>query len=442
MSDLNVQVEELSPVVRRLRIDVSADRVSRITDGVYRQLGQTVKLAGFRQGHVPRRVLEKYFADRVRTDVAREVVQKTFPEALGTTQLSPVSEPTLEPEELRPGEGFRYSARVEVRPDVTLTEYKGLEVTVPQHVVSDADVEARLNELRESHADLVPLEGRDEVVMGDFANVDYEIEVAGRKPQKSEGGLIRVEPGSFLAGAGEKLVGQKVGETREITESLPGDRSDELGGKEARIKVTVTGLKQRKVPAADDDFARDARGLDTLDALRKELREDLERRAADELKGATRAALMDRLIEKNPIEVPPALVDSSAERLAVEVVRKFSQRGLELPGGSDLVERLKKEAMPRAIIDVKSFFLLDAVAKAEAIEATAEEAEKKLEEMAEEESQPLAKIKARYRTPQSFAALLGIIRGDKAFAVVEGAARITVVPEAAHPESKESGAES
>jgi trigger factor len=448
MSDLNVQVEELSPVVRRLRVDVPAERVNRITDSVYQKLGRTVKLRGFRQGHVPRRVLEKYFADRVRTDVAREVVQSTFPEALGETHLSPVAEPTLEPEELKPGEAFRYSARVEVRPEVKVPEYKGLEVSVPERKVSDQDVENRLAELREGQAEIVPLEGRDVAEMGDFATVDYEIEIAGRRPQKRDGGLIRLEPGQFLSGNGEKLVGLKVGEVREFSEAFPADRSDDLRGREAKLKVTLTGLKRREVPALDDELARDLRGVDTLDELRKQIRDDLERHASEEQQSAVRAALVEKLIEKNPLEVPPALVESAAERMATSVLHNVTRGNLELPNAGEIIERLKKEVTPKATSDVKSFFLLDALAKAEKIEVSPEDLEKKIEKIAEEEHEPSAKVAARYRSAQSRAGLEQVVRNDKVMDLIQAAARVTLtVPEAkaesnqeVKPEVKESGA--
>lgn len=439
MSDLTVQVEELSPVLRRLSINVPADRVLKVTDLVYRRLGQTVKLKGFRQGHVPQRVLEKYFADQVKTDVARKVVETTFPEALGTTALSPVAEPTIEPEEFRQGESFKYSARIEVRPNVTAGEYKGLEVSVAERKVSDEAVTARLNEIRESMSDLVPIEGREEAGMGDYGTVDYEVTIEGRKPQTREGGLIQIEPGLFLSGNGERLVGQKIGETREFVENFPDDRTDELKGKSAQVKVKLTGLKHRQVPALDDELAKE-RGLETLDALRAQVRGELESTAAEERKAATRAALIDRLIEKNPIEVPPALVDSTAHRLAHDILRNFSQRGIELPGGHELADRLKVDALPRATTDVKSYFLLEAVAKAENIEVTPEELEKKLEEVAAEDGEPLAKVKARYRTPQSQIGLNGVIRNEKAMQIIENAAKVTALPDEAPKADTESGA--
>ncbi len=440
MSELNVQVEELSPVVKRLQIAVPATRVSQVTDSVYRRLGQTVKLRGFRQGHVPRRVLEKYFADRVRTDVAREVMQSTFPEALGAVHLSPVAEPTIEPEEVRPGEEFRYTARVEVRPDVKLGDYKGLEVSVQEHTVTDADVDLQLEQLRKRASTLVPIEGRDEAQLGDFANVSYDLEVQGGKPEKVESGLLRVQPGLVLDGHGEKLVGQKIGETREITETFSDEAPPDKKGKEARLRITLTGLKREELPALDDEFAKDVRNLDTLDALRADIRKTMEKHNEEEKKSDLRAALLKKLVELNPLEVPPALVDSAAERMAWDLLRNITSRGMELPGLEGIVQRVKADAIPRATEEMKGLFLLDAIAKAENIEVSPEEVEAKMESMASEQNLPIAKVRAHYRGKEALAGLISGLRNEKALAVVEAAAKVTVTP--ATPPAIESGAPS
>jgi trigger factor len=443
MSELNVQVEELSPVVKRLQIAVPAARVSQVTESVYRRLGQTVKLRGFRQGHVPRRVLEKYFADRVRSDVAREVMQQTFPEALGTVNLSPVAEPTIEPEEVRPGEEFHYTARVEVRPEVKLGEYKGLEVSVPERVVTDADVQLQLEQLQKRASTLVPIEGREEAQLGDFANVDYDIEIPGAKPEKREGGLLRVTPGLITDGEGEKLVGQKIGETREYTETFSDEAPPDKKGKEARIRLTLTGLKKEELPELDDEFAKDVRNLDTLDALRADIRATMEKHTEEEKKSDLRAAILKKLVELNPLEVPPALVDSAAERMAWDLLRSITSQGMQLPGLEGIVQRVKADAIPRATEEMKGLFLLDAVAKAENIEVAPEEVQAKMEAIAAEQNIPVAKVQAHYRGREAVAGLISSLRNDKAMAVLEAAARVTVqppTPPASNQTSNESGA--
>jgi trigger factor len=446
MSQLHVRVEELSPVVRRIQIDVPPERVTQVTENVYRRLGRTVKLRGYRQGHVPRHVVEKYFADQVRSDVAREVVQTTFPEALDSVKLSPVAEPTVEPESLKPGEAFRYTARVEVRPDVKLGQYKGLEVSVKDATVAEKAVEDALEQLRESHSSLVPLEGRDTAETGDFGDVSYEFTVEGsdRPAQKRDGGLVKIEAGQFIDGHGEQLVGMKIGETREFSETFSDEHSPELAGKTAQFKVTLSGLKKRELPALDDEFAKDARGVETLGELRQKLREELEKRANDAQRREKRDAILEALVEKNPIEVPPALVDHQATRIATNFVYSLMRQGMQIDENSPIVQQLKNDALPRATTEVKTYFLLDAVAKAENFQVSADDLNKKLKEIADEEGQPLEKITARYRTPQALSGLMGLVQNERAMDLLEQESKVTIKPaeEKTAEASTESGANS
>lgn len=438
MSALNVQVEELSPVVRRVQVDVPAERVGQVTDLVYRRLGQNVRLKGYRQGHVPRRVLERHFASQVKTDVARTVVETTLPEALDQVKLQPVGSPTFEPEELRLGEAFRYRARIEVMPEVTLAGYKGLEVSVPEQKIDDAQVDAQIEQMRQSLSTLAPIEDRDDAQTGDFANVAYELTFPGqeRAPYSTDDAQLRIEPGLFLHGAAEKLTGAKIGETREFTETMPeGEDGGELAGQQVHVKATLKGLKRRELPALDDEFARDAgQGVDSLDALRQKLRQQLEAEAAQRLGEARRDALTRALIERNPIEVPPALVDNRADMLARQFAFMLSRQGLRLPNMDMFVDEYKHSVMDRAQEDVKSYLLLDAVAKAESIEVSAEEVQAKVEEFAAEEGASVGQFLARYGR-SALDQIATQLRRDRAFALVEESATVTLTP-AAEPSAE------
>lgn len=443
MSELNVQVEELSPVVRRVRVDVPYERVEKVTDEVYRRLGRTVRLRGYRQGKVPRRVLEKHFASQVRMDVAREVVEATFDEALGEVKLSPVATPAVEPGEVKPGEVFQYSARVEVRPEVVLSQYKGLEVTWSEASVAEKDIQDRLEQMQESLSTLEPIDGRDVAEMGDAADIAYEVvfEGTGRPPQKRDDALVRIDAGMFIEGHGEALAGLKIGEQKEIVETFPDndDTTPELRGKVARIQVTLKGLKRREVPAIDDELAKEM-GKDSLDELKADIRSGLQQDVDQENRRHRREKVVAALIEKNPIEVPPAMVDRAAEGMAYDMVRNFVRQGLPVRDPQALVNQLKEGGVPRATTDVQTFFLLDAVAAAEGIEVSADELQQKLEQMAAEANVPFEQVKAQYSTPDALSGLAAQLKQDKAYAVVEAAASFTVVPKGEGDEAGETAA--
>lgn len=429
MSELNIQVEELSPVVKRVQVGVPAERVHLVTEEVYLRLARTVRLKGYRQGHVPRRVLEKHFAAQVREDVAREVVRKTFNEALDNAHIHPVGQPAVEPGELKSGEDFTYSARVEVRPTVTIGEWKGLSVSVPSAKVEESAVDGRLEQLREGMTELVPVEDRDVAEMGDAADISYEVEFVGtgRAPQKRDQALVRIEAGLFVEGHGEKLAGMKIGETRSFSETLPNeeDTVEELRGKEAKLVVTLKTIKRREMPALDDEFAKDVAGVDTLDALKAKVRKEIEDETNANQAQVKRQKLLEALIEKNPIEVPPAMVDATAEQLSIELVTSFMRRGMPIPKPEQMVQQFKHEMLGRATFDVKSVFLLEAIAKAEEITVSAEDLNARIETLAAEEGVPVAKIKARYPNPQALSGLAAHIRNDRAYDKLAAAANVT-----------------
>lgn len=428
MSNLNVHVEDVSPVVKRVRIDVPAERVSAVTDRVFRRLGQTVRLRGYRPGHVPRRVLEKHFADQVKNDVARELVSDTFEEALGSTSLLPVAAPTVEPAEVKPGEAYHYTARVEVKPEITLQSYKGLEITAPKGEVTDEDVNKRLEEMREGATTLVPEETRDVLEMGDVAVVDYTVEFEGEDPpggSKREGAHVRVEAGLFLEGHGEKLAGLKIGEERAFEETLDGEEvPPEIRGKVGKVVAKLTGIKRREMPVLDDEFAKDVGGVDTLDELRAKVRGEMEKSVAEEAKEARRRALLQKLIDANPVEIPPALVDRMLEENTRRLMEAFRQRGLQLP--PETAQSFREAGQQQAEFDVRSMLLLDAVATAENIEVTDEDYEAHLATRAEEIGIPVEQLKGLYGARSSMRERLsGTIRSDKALAIIESAAQIT-----------------
>ena len=429
MSQLQVHVETLSPVVRRLDIQVPPERVAQATESLYERLGRSVRLKGFRPGHVPRRVLEKHFAQQVRGDVARELVDRTFPEALATSQLEPVGSPVVEPSEVQPGETYRYSARVEVRPEVTLAQYAGVEVAFEEQTVSDADVQKRLEQLREGAATTVAVEDRDDVRAGDLVAIDYEMAFpgTGRAPSQRTDALVRADAGLFVEGHGEKLVGAKVGETRSFTETFPtnDEAPAELAGKEVSVTATVKGLKQRDLPELSDDFAKEVGRGETLAELSAEVRTELEAQAAEANKSGRREALLGRLLELNPFEVPASLVDSAAEQQAERFLSMFARSGMKDNVKASLVERIKQDALPKARLDVQSYFLLEAVAKAENISAGEADIEAKILEIAAEQGAAVDAVRQAYRPARSRAALVVSIQHDMAYALVESKAVFT-----------------
>jgi trigger factor len=423
------RVEDLSPVVKKVSVELAPDRVKDALDRAYTNVSRTVKLKGYRQGHVPRRLVERYFGDDVKKDVAQKLVTGSIHEALAEHKLDPVAPPRVENGAVEVGQPFKYTATVEVRPRVEPKDYEGLQVPQVDVEVTDAQVEERLEEMRKQQAMFVPVEGRDVVEAGDFASVDYEgfIDGAPLRGAKREGVLLEVVPGSMLENKAEGLLGARVGETRELGVTFPADYTvEDLRNKEARFKVVVKNLKARDTPALDDAFVQDLGGeAKTLAELREKVKAEMVQQTKERAEGARREKMLEALVARNPIEAPPALVERNVDAMLQGMLEGFMRRGLDPRQLGLNVDRMRDELRQRALLEVKGYLLLEAIAEKEKIDAAEEDLAKHFDKLALELKQPAEKIRAAFRRQDSLDSLKGRLRQDKALAFLLSKANFT-----------------
>ena len=419
---MKIQVESLSPVEKKVTVEVDPERVAREFDRAYAALGRRVKLRGFRPGKVPRAVLERTFKDQVQGDVVERLVSETFEHAVREHDIDAVAPPHVNvgeagPDPARP---FSYSARVEVKPAIAAKDYRGLPVARKPAPVTDETVEAELGKLRESMAQLVAVEGRDLAALGDWAVIDYEGTVDGQPFEggKAEGAVVEVKEGSFLAGEIAALEGRKVGEALELDQVFPADfRDEKLRGRTGRFSVVLKGLRERKVPALDDGMAKEVgiEGVDTLEALRARIRADLEKRE----KRREEAELHDQLVKgalaRNDFEVPPALVERAIDAMMQSTAQRFAQQGLDVRELDLDMARIRADLREHALMQVKGALLLEAIADAEKVEVTDADVTAELERRAAEMGVPAARLKLK---PEAREGLKQRIREDKAVALL------------------------
>lgn len=424
-------IEDLSPVVKKLSVELPPDSVQVALDRAYQGLSRTVKLKGYRAGHVPRRLVEKYFGDDVRKDVAQKLVAGSIHEALGDHKLQPVAPPRVENGEVSLGQPFKYVATVEVRPHVEPKDYEGLPAPKVAVEIRDAEVDEQIEEMRREQAMFVPVEGREVVEAGDYAATDYEGFFAnGRSPiqgAKREGVLLEVAPGSLLENKAAGLAGARLGETREEQFTFPDTYSvAELRGKQAVFTLTPRGLKKREVPALDDQFVQDLGGtFKTVDELKAGVRKDLESRSRERAEAAQREALLSALVEKNPVEAPPALVERNVDAMLQGMLEGFQRRGIDpRQMGLDL-DRLRDDLRTRAVLEVKGYLLLEAIAGKEKIEVSEEDLAAHYQKLAAELQQPVEKITQAFRRNEALESLRGRLRQEKALAYLLSKANLT-----------------
>ncbi len=429
---MKIQVETVSPVERKVTIEIDPERVAKELERAYTALGRRVKLRGFRPGKAPRKVLERNFKDQVEGEVVEQLVSSTFGEAVREEAIDVVAPPAVSLSDggLAEGRPLRYTAKVEVKPKIEPRDYKGLAVTRKPPEVTDEMVSAELTKLQDRFSELAPVEGRFEAQEGDWAIVDHDGSIEGKpfEGSKAEGIAVRVAPGDISEGNVLALQGKKIGETIELDEPFAADhRNPELRGKVAHMRVTLRALKQRQLPPLDDGFAKQIglEGVETLEALRGRIRADMEKREKRRAENELRDALVKAALSKNEFEVPPALVERAIDSMIEGAAERFARSGIDIRQLELDFARMRADLRDQALLQVRGALLLEAIADAEKLDVSDEDLQAEMARLAEELGMPLARVQQQMRGKDARAALRNRIREDKAVALMSSSATIT-----------------
>jgi trigger factor len=410
---MKVHVETLSPIERKLSIEVEPDQVAAELGRAYHALGERVRLPGFRPGKVPRRILEQRFRGEVEDDVARRLVEKSYLSAIREHGVEAVGEPQVTGARLVLDAPFAFEATVEVRPEVAPTGYQGLPLKRLVPKVEESQVEARLEELRQRLGRLEPVEGRTVAELGDFAVVDYQGTVDGQPFEggSGEGVTVEVAQGEVTAGNVEALAGLALGETREASSKFP--QGHPQAGRTAAFRFTLRGLKTRVVPPLDDELAREVGGGPTLEALRNRVRTDLLASAKAEAARTERDQLVKALMEKNPFPLPKAMVERGLEAMLEGALRSLARGGVD-PRTLNLdFEALRAEMRPRAESEVRGALLLEAIAEKEGLKVEPAEVDARIEQLAKEGEQAVSQVRKAFKDANQRRSLELRIREEK-----------------------------
>jgi trigger factor len=424
-----ITLEELGPSRKRLQIEIGAPTVQAEVDRAFALVGRQARLPGFRPGKAPRQVLERMFGDQVRREVLGRLVEESFHHAVHEHQLAIVGTPEIDADVLTPGEALRYSATVDVRPDIVLNDLTGFEARKPAAAVTDDDVARVIESLRESVAQLRPITDRQIVEGGDVVSLNLSSRIEGAEPSRREGVLLEAGGGSFPLALERQIVGQHRGARLSLKVPYPEDYANpSLAGKSVDFEVEIVDLRAKELPPLDDEFARDHGRSETLDALRARVRADLQRQADERADGVVRETILDQLIARHPFEVPVSLVDRRAEALLASL-------DIRLPEGTEqepALARLREQLKPRAEREVRADLLLDAVAEREGLTPDDDAVTKEIESFAASEAQSPERVRALYERPEARSALKVRLGRRRALERLVSAARI--VPELASGE--------
>ena len=429
---MQVKVESLSKIKKKINFEIPADRVGAEIDKAFEEIRKHASIKGFRKGKVPRTYIEKHYSAMMEQDVLKSLVRDTYYTALQNEKLFPVAHPVIESEDLKKGEPFRYSATVEVYPEVKIQEFSGLEVVKEQHVEDEEIVERRIQEIQENMAQLKPIEEERPSALGDFLTIDFKGFINGVPFENSSAEDFHLELGNghFIPGFEEQIVGLKIGEEKSITVTFPEDyNKKELAGKEATFNVTVKEIKIKELPLLDDEFARAIGEFETLDQLRAKIKEVYEKQEMERIDADLRDRIIKAFIAKNPFEIPDALVekqieimlDSTKKRLALE---KLSLEMIELDDAS-----YKARFRDTAETQVKGALLLDTLASQEGITVEESELDAKIKEIAEQRNQQFETLKQFYEQNENAReSLKDQLKEQKVFAFLLERAKVTEIP--------------
>ncbi|MFW5630107.1 MAG: trigger factor [Acetivibrio ethanolgignens] len=397
---MSVQVENLETNMAKLTIEISAADFEAATKKAYNKNKNRINIPGFRKGKAPQAMIEKmYGAGIFYEDAANSIIPEAYEKAAEESGLDIVSQPEIDVTQIEKGKSFIFTAEVAVKPEVTLGEYKGIEVEKIDVSVSDEELLAELDRVREQNSRTIAVEDR-AAENGDMTVIDFEgfVDGVAFEGGKDEDYPLTLGSHSFIDTFEEQLVGKNIGEEVEVNVTFPEDyQAKELAGKPAMFKVTIKEIKVKELPELDDDFAQDVSEFDSLDEYKEDVRKTLSQRKEAQAKNAKEEAVVEKIIENATMDIPEPMINGQVRQMADEFAQRIQSQGLTVEQyfqftGMDrnkLIETLKPQALKR----IQSRLVLEAVAKAENIVASEEDIEKEIVDMASMYQMEVEKLK-------------------------------------------------
>lgn len=396
---MKTNVEDISSIKKKLSIEVPDDQVTREVDSFYRDVGKKAKIKGFRPGKVPRNILERYFKDYVKTEVIQKLIQDTYPTVLSEVNLNPVSPPVIDPGELESGKSFQYSATIEVKPEIKMEGYLGLNLEGEKESVTENEVEERLRGLQNLHANLKTVQEARPIQSGDYVIFDYEARMDNKPLEEGKAIDFTVEVGSgrFIPALEERLIGLRPEEEREIEVSFPEDYGyPKWAGKTISFYVKIKEIKEKILPLLDDEFAKDLGDYSSLEELKAKLKGEIEKEKEQAFERKLKDQMVDQLLQANPFEVPESMVTGQAKSLVSDTKLKLAAQGLDIKNLDVSEEKLQENYHQVAEKQVRTFLILEKIATQEGITVTDEETDDRLREISERMHQKFDVVKRYY----------------------------------------------
>ncbi|MCB0350252.1 MAG: trigger factor [Bdellovibrionales bacterium] len=396
---MKTSLEKTSGLGRKLIIQVPADKVSSTFDRVYKGIQKNANIKGFRKGKAPLNTIKSIYSDRVKQDVLEDLISEAYQSALTEHALRPVSQPNVNFDKLEEADEFQFTAEFEVRPEVTLKKTEKLKVEKEQLDISDEKIDSILLQIRESRAALVPVFEERPAKSGDIADIDFAGTIDGKPLEggSMNGHKLHLGSNSFIPGFEEGVVGMTIGAKKELNLTFPADYGHaDIAGKAVKFDIKLNGLLKKDLPALNDEFVKSLGGYNTVDELKKVIRQDITeqetKRIYDDLKGR----ILKALVEANPVEVPEILKKQQKQFLIEDTEKRMKEQGMSEADYTTYKEKWAKDFEETAEFMIQSSFLIETIAEKNKLGATQAEFEDKLAQYAKSSGIEIEKLREFY----------------------------------------------
>ena len=397
---MSVQVEKLEKNMAKLTVEVPAENVEKAIQGAYNKMKKSINIPGFRKGKAPRQLIEKMYGKEVfYNDAIDAMLPSAYSDAVEECGEEIVSHPQIDVVQIESGKPFVFTATVAVKPAVELGEYKGIQVEKAPIEVKDEEIEAQITKEREANSRTVTVDDR-AVAQGDIVTLDFEgfVDGVAFEGGKGENYDLTIGSNTFIPGFEDQLVGAKIGKELDVNVTFPEKYgAKELAGKAAVFKCKVNGIKVKELPAVDDEFAQEVSEFDTLDEYKADIKAKLLKEKEDEAARAKEDAVIGKIIEGAKMEIPDAMVEYQTRQMLDEFAQRIQSQGISLDQYFQFTglteEKYMEEMKPRALQNIQSRLVLEAVAQAENLVAEEADIEEEIKKMADMYKMEADKIK-------------------------------------------------
>ena len=397
---MSVQVEKLEKNMAKLTVEVPAENVEKAIQGAYNKMKKSINIPGFRKGKAPRQIIEKMYGKEVfYNDAIDAMLPSAYSDAVEECGEEIVSHPQIDVVQIESGKPFVFTATVAVKPAVELGEYKGIQVEKAPIEVKDEEIEAQITKEREANSRTVTVDDR-AVAQGDIVTLDFEgfVDGVAFEGGKGENYDLTIGSNTFIPGFEDQLVGAEIGKELDVNVTFPEEYgAKELAGKAAVFKCKVNGIKVKELPAVDDEFAQEVSEFDTLDEYKADIKAKLLKEKEDEAARAKEDAVIGKIIEGAKMEIPDAMVEYQTRQMLDEFAQRIQSQGISLDQYFQFTglteEKYMEEMKPRALQNIQSRLVLEAVAQAENLVAEEADIEEEIKKMADMYKMEADKIK-------------------------------------------------